>query len=737
MSLIELFSNPWIWAAIILLLFAGLDLMVWVANDAVNFLTSALGSKVAPKRVIFTVAALGILIGATFSGGMMEIARKGIFNPDFFTFYDIIIVFFSVMLVNIILLDIFNTLKLPTSTTVAIVFQLLWAGLAIALIHLVTEDLTISQLSHFINWSSTLTIIIGIFLSVAVAFSTGWLVQMIVRALVSFEYEKTISRRWWLFGGLSLTVMIYFLIIKGLKEVSRIPDTFFIWVENNILLTRWGLMIITSLFSLLYQKVFKRGILQFIILFGTFSLAAAFAGNDLVNFIGVPVAGFQAIMFHITTWWALDQLMTAMSEPIATPQIFLIGSAIIMIITLFTSKKAQAVADTAISLTKHATWQERFTPWRFSRWLVKETIIIRKKVIQLLPKSRQKKLAYRFEHKKSWSDAAAFDLIRASTNLTLSAVLIAIATSFKLPLSTTYVTFMVAMGAALADGAWWRDSAVYRISGVVTIVGSWIMTAIISLIASLLLTLLLWKLGFWAVGITTVIVGYLLYRSYFVRKEVTRNAELSEILASSGDLYEILYYQVIDIFPQLSKFLNNTVVFLFKEEDKQLAKLDKKVQAQGAKTKYFKRNIYKLFRSLPDEAVTKWQTYVQWIEVFRRAVLALATSVGDAKNYVLNNHPEFIKEQRQELTLFANHVGEWLDRAFIILEDQHYILNDIDYSAEALLQELENMRILQFWRIKAWKTGVRNTTLYDSILDESEVFIYNIQKLLHYLRRMQ
>lgn len=740
MDFLALVSNPWMWAIAVLIIFAAIDLVVGVTNDAVNFLNSSFWSKVASRKTILWVAALGILIGVFLSWGMMEIARKGIFNPALFTFYDIVIVFFSVVMASAIILDIYNRLKLPTSTTVLIVFELLGAWLAIALIHLFQDDLTISRMGEFINGSSTITIIIGIFLSVIIAFVTGWLIQTLVRSLVTFEYKTAIARWWWIFWGVSIAVMIYFLVVKGLQQVAWFPPDLMTRMIEHSFATLWMLFAWGALFTLAFQYFWNGNILKVIVLLGTFSLAAAFAGNDLVNFIGVPIAWFQAIMLYITAGsWDMQMLMTWLVDGVSTPQIFLLWAALIMIITLLSSKKIQAISNTEIGLTKHATWQEQFKPWKISRRIVKKTIRVHKKILTLLPSSWQEYLAWRFLHasaswqvEESW---AAYDLIRASVNLTLAAILIAFATTLKLPLSTTYVTFMVAMGTALADGAWGRDSAVYRISGVITIIGSWFLTALISLVGALILTLALWYMWFWALGVAVIIVGYLFYRSYFAKKS-DRATELAQVLSWSLKLSEILTHHATSIVGEYSQEIRIIIDALVQEDEKTLIDAYTRTQDLAQETKTIKRGIHRLFASLEEDATLTGHTYVQWIEFLRKATLGLATLSLESKEYVQNNHPEFLASQHKELSEMVEIFGLVLEQSLELLTHPSYSLSEFDRTIQSAIASINLLRQEQFERIKSGTSGVRNATLYTSLLAEFDTILINIQKLLHYHRKM-
>ena len=734
-------TSPWIWAIVVLMIFAIVDLIVGVTNDAVNFLNSSFWSKVASKKTILWIAAGGIFVGALLSGGMMEIARKGIFNPALFTFYDIIIVFFSVVMASAIILDIYNSLKLPTSTTVLIVFELLWAGLAIALIHLFQDDLTISRVSEFINGSGTISIISGIFLSVWIAFVAWWVVQIVVRWLVTFDYKKTLVRRWWLFGAISMSVILYFLVVKWLQQAEWFPQDIMSWMMDNTRKTLGLLFVGSWLLSVILQRIFHIDILKVIVLLWTFALAAAFASNDLVNFIGVPIAWLQSIMIYLAAG-ASNPLMTmeTLASSVDTSKIYLLVAALIMIITLLTSKKIQSISSTELWLTKHATGQEQFKPGRISRWIVKKTLTVHRQVIILMPTSWQKTLARRFIHASPvWWEAtkASYDLVRASVNLTLSAVLIAMATNLLLPLSTTYITFMVAMGTALADGAWGRDSAVYRISWVLTVIWSWLMTAVIALVLTLCLTLLLRYFWFWAVGVIMLGIAYMLYHSY--KKKPTSTADdIVDALRDDGDLSDILLFQSDIIVQWYISVLSNVMNGLIQDDDKLLEDWYTLAKTLAYKTKYIKTHIHRIFANSSEEIVDGWHTYVQGVEVLRKATLALFSLAEQAQDYVLNRHPDLIEQQHEELRILLEHLT-W--RCEYTQQSLHWgVINSLrsyDNLTEQLVEFTDETKRSQFARIKYGETGIRNTNLYINILTEIDTLVLSVQKLLHYARRIQ
>ena len=466
---------------VFLAILAAVDLFVGVSNDAVNFLNSAISSRIASFKVIMVVASIGVLLGSTFSSGMMEIARSGVFNPEMFTFNEIIIIFFAVMITDVLLLDAFNSMGLPTSTTVSIVFELLGGAVAAALIKISTSDILLSQLGDFINSQKALAIVSGILISVVVAFVAGVVVQYITRLIFTFHYERMYRRIGGIFGGLSLTAIFYFLIMKGAKGASFMKPEYLAWINAHTLPIL--LVLFAGLSVVLHLLMVRRGvnIFKIVILAGTFALAFAFAGNDLVNFVGVPLAAWESWQQYTASGMAADAFtMEGLRKAVQTPTFYLLLSGLIMVLTLWFSKKAHRVVQTSINLSSSTRGdQEQFGSSLPGRLIVRAGLSANKTLHQILPNSLFTALESRMQPVEQVKGAPVlpFDQVRAAINLVVSSILIASATSLKLPLSTTYVTFMVAMGSSFADGAWNRESAVYRISGVLAVISGWFLTA--------------------------------------------------------------------------------------------------------------------------------------------------------------------------------------------------------------------------------------------------------------------
>ena len=512
---------------IFLFLLAIFDLSVGVSNDAVNFLNSAIGSKAASFKRVLIVASVGVFIGAAMSNGMMDIARHGIFRPEYFSFYDLICIFMAVMVTDIILLDIFNTLGMPTSTTVSMVFELLGATFVVAIIKMAGgADLGLSDL---LNTEKALSVILGIFLSVAIAFFFGTVVQFISRTIFSFNYRSKLTWKIGIFGGICATAIVYFLLIKGIKDLSFMTPELKEWINSHTSLIIGGCFLI---FTLLMQLLhfLKVNVLKVIVLMGTFSLAMAFAGNDLVNFIGVPLSGLASFQDYAANGGgdAHGFLMNSLNGPANTPVYFLIGAGVIMVVALATSKKAKNVTKTEIGLGSQQGGDEMFGSSRIARRLVRWTLSVLAWVRRVTPPRVRRWFNRRFNIDETIMDqGAAFDLIRGSVNLVLAGALIALGTSLKLPLSTTFVTFMVAMGTSLADRSWGRESAVFRITGVISVIGGWFITAGAAFIGAGVIVALMHFGGHWVIFALAALTIFLLIRSKrrFRNKQETESSD--------------------------------------------------------------------------------------------------------------------------------------------------------------------------------------------------------------------
>ncbi len=481
---------------IALLILAVADLVVGVSNDAVNFLTSAIGSRVATKKTILIIAAAGVFAGAVTSSGMMEVARKGIFNPSFFSFADVMVVFMAVMITDILLLDGFNSLGLPTSTTVSIVFELLGASVMVGILMLSQNPERADSVTELINLSKASQIIAGIFLSIGVAFSVGAVAQWLSRLWFTFRVERGIKKYGAWYGGIAMSIIVYFLIIKGLKGAD-LGATVNDFLKNNALIIMGGTLVVATLIMWLLQKLADVNPLKVVVLAGTFALAMAFAGNDLVNFIGVPVTGYQSFNLWSESGLGAEAfMMSSLASAVQTPKVLLLIAGGVMVVTLWLSAKARKVTDTSINLSSQGSVDERFKPNLVSKGIVGAANAFGNFFTTVVPDKVLGKIDKRFFIMEvEESDRPAFDLVRAAVNLIIASILIAFASSLKLPLSTTYVSFMVAMGTSLADRAWGAESAPYRVAGVVNVIGGWFLTAIGAFLAAAVVALIIYYGG--------------------------------------------------------------------------------------------------------------------------------------------------------------------------------------------------------------------------------------------------
>ena len=550
---------------IFLFLLAIFDLTVGVSNDAVNFLNSAIGAKAASFKTIILIAAVGIFCGATMSNGMMEIARHGIFRPEAFHFNELMCIFLAVMVTDVVLLDIFNTLGMPTSTTVSMVFELLGGTFALAMLKIAAgpESLTFAEL---LNTEKALTVILGIFLSVAIAFFFGTLVQYLSRIIFTFNYTTKLKWTIGLFGGIAVTAIIYFMLIKGIKDASFMTDAHKLWVKDNTLTIVGGCFVFfTVLMQILHWC--KVNVFKVIVLLGTFALAMAFAGNDLVNFVGVPLAGFSSYTDFMANGngVANDYLMGALNEPAKTPFIFLFLSGVIMVISLITSKKAQNVIKTSVDLSRQDDGNEMFGSSAIARSLVRSMTTLGNNISKIIPEKFKVWLDSRFNKDEAiLANGAAFDLVRASVNLVLAGLLIALGTSLKLPLSTTYVAFMVAMGSSLADRAWGRESAVFRVTGVLSVIGGWFITAGAAFIICFFVTMIMYFGGMTAMVIMIGVAAFILIRSnnkYRKKMKSEKQDDVFQQMLSSKDkavVWNLLRQHVRENLVKVLDFAANT-----------------------------------------------------------------------------------------------------------------------------------------------------------------------------------
>lgn len=719
-----------VYLIIVVLLFflAASDLIVGVSNDAVNFLNSALGSKVASVKVIMAVAAVGILFGAIFSSGMMEVARKGIFNPGMFYFTEIMIIFMAVMITDVILLDVYNTAGLPTSTTVSIVFELLGAAVAMASIKLliVESDMGIGE---FINSSKALAIIAGILLSVIVAFTVGAIIQYLTRLAFSFNFKKRMKYLGAVWGGIAFTAMTYFILIKGAKGASFMSLDVKEWISlNSGMIILYSFLGWTILLQLLYW-LFRMNILKLIVLVGTFSLAMAFAGNDLVNFIGVPIAGYHAFEFFAASGGdnILMEALGGDSGKVSTPWYFLIIAGIIMLAALIFSKKARSVTETELRLARQDEGDERFRSTRASKILVRSSINFSSGIRKVIPKSFLNKVEKQFEPYKDEEEAKdppMFDLIRASVNLTVASVLIAFATSLTLPLSTTYVTFMVAMGTSLADNAWGRESAVYRLSGVFTVIGGWFLTALSAFTVAFVMVYLFHFGEIYAIFGMVFVVVYIIYRTHIHHKKTSKETVEEKQTIEEISEENIAAKSTGTIIKNLRKIIeeyDNIIVGIETEDVKRLRKAKKDIDKITSKTKYLKDHIKIIVDKLREESTDTAYYFVEVLDYMREMLHSISFIVNPALEHVDNNHKPLLKEQIEELCGLHKIHSQLLNEIIRSMETNDFSTQtEILKVSQAYLDDIALINKKQIKRLKNAEAGTKNSMLYLNIINESK-----------------
>lgn len=720
-------DNILIFIVFILLLLSVLDLVVGVSNDAVNFLNSAIGSKAAPRYVIMIIASLGIVIGAIFSGGMMEVARKGVFFPQQFYLMEIMTIFLAVMLTDVILLDFYNTFGLPTSTTVSLVFELLGAAVAVSMVKIFSSDLSIADLNQYINAGKALAIISGIFISIGVAFVVGGVVMYVTRLIFSFNYKPIFKYIGSIWGGIALTSILYFIVMKGIVHSSVVSaDTISYIKANTLLILLISFVSLSSIFQLLIS-FFNFNLLRYIVLAGTFALALSFAGNDLVNFIGVFMAGLKSYQIFASSGIPANELMMGdLAQPVSASFVYLLIAGTIMTITLWLSKKARTVTETEINLARQdAEGGEKFGSNNISRNIVRGVISANNSINKVLPAGLKKFIEKRFNTNQQVNikENASFDMLRASVNLTVASILISSATSLKLPLSTTYVTFMVAMASSLADRAWGRDSAVYRVTGVLTVISGWLFTALIAFTAAFIVALFLSWTGVYGIFVMVFVALYFIIKSNKLhsKKESDAKNEDLETILKKETIVERCIEEVNKSLRNVVHVYNETIHGLSKEDRKLLKKVNKDVEEINLEAKHYKNNVFNTLNKLQSDYIETGHYYVQVIDYLREIAHSLSHITKPAFDHIDNNHKGLLKDQVVELKAINYEVSELFSDISRIINEQAYDeVSDIIKKQQQALELLNSARKKQIKRIKNGEAGTRNSNLYLGILNETK-----------------
>ncbi len=713
---------------VILAILAVSGLFVGVTNDAVNFLNSAIGSRAASMRMILLVASVGILVGVVTSSGMMEVARNGMFNPGLFTFHEVMMLYLGVMFANIILLDLYNSWGLPTSTTVSLVFCLLGAAIAVTVYKITGSADAGHEMGEYINTSRALGIVSAILLSVVIAFTCGTAVMYVSRLIFSFRYTRVFSRFGAFWCGASLTAIVYFALFKGLRNILEGHD-FIRLVDSHLPLALTICWAVCSLLLLAVQKL-KINILRVTILAGTFALALAFAGNDLVNFIGVPVAGFDA--YHIAREaGTTDLLMEGLNENVPANFLVLLGAGLIMIFTLWTSKKAMHVTETEISLSSQRDEAEQQYGSSFiSRTIVRAALGINAGIERVVPRRVREAIGRRFEYEDVEHSGAPYDMIRATVNLTTSALLISIATSLKLPLSTTYVCFMVAMGSSLADRAWGRESAVYRISGVMTVVAGWFITALGGFLIAFVVGLVLIYGGTVAFAVVTLLSGWMLVRSN-LRRKPSAKGEQAHKPQTADDIIRSLTEEVGRTMESATRIYDRTLIAVFKENRKVLREMVKESNDLFYQSRERKYTLLPTLRKLQSGDVNTAHYYVQVVDYLNEMTKALMHITRPAFEHIVNNHEGLSREKTEDLLHFNDQVESIYRHINLMLRTGDF--TDIDMVLELrdrLFESIAEAIKSELTRINAGRSGTKASMLYLTILNETKSMVLQSRNLL-------
>ncbi|WP_274474124.1 inorganic phosphate transporter [Mangrovimonas aestuarii] len=744
-------ENIYLLMIVALAILAVADLVVGVSNDAVNFLNSAIGSKAISFKTIMIVASLGVAVGAVFSSGMMEVARKGIFNPGEFMFNEIMIIFMAVMITDILLLDFFNTVGMPTSTTVSIVFELLGAAVAMSLIKIGADGGSFADVVNYINTSKATQIIFGILLSVVVAFTVGAIVQWIFRAWLSYDFENKAKWVGPLFGGIALTAITYFIFMKGLKGTNMAKNnldmlggiTIKDFLETQVLTIVAVSLVFWSLISAALISIFKQNIYKVTIIVGTFGLALAFAGNDLVNFIGVPIAAWQSYEQWVASGSPATGFgMGVLAEKVPTPTLFLLIAGMVMVATLWFSSKAKAVVKTSLDLSSQEDTKERFQPNFLSRGFVRLAMAMSQMTSYVMPQSWQDKLEVQFTKpavtikKEKNGDAPAFDMVRASVNLMVASVLISIATSMKLPLSTTYVTFMVAMGTSLADRAWGAESAVYRVAGVLNVIGGWFFTALIAFVSAATIAYLINLHVPSMVGVLLLLATLLLVRNYIAHKKKGKEQEAGDKLtkAESSSIQGVIHesaHNIANVVNRSNRIYTNAIEGLSKQDLPALKKNKRQVVKLLDEIDDLRDNIFYFIKNLDESSLGASNFYINILGYLQDMAQSLEYISKVSHKHINNNHKKLKFSQIKEL----KEVDDALET--LLLETKEAFdtstfekIGDILKDRQKVFDMLSDKIHKQVERTRSDESSPKNTTLYFGLLLETKDFLTATMNLL-------
>ena len=737
---------------VFLFMLAVFDLVVGVSNDAVNFLNSAIGAKVARFRTILIIASIGVFVGATMSNGMMDIARHGIFQPQMFSFNDLLCIFLAVMVTDVVLLDVFNTLGMPTSTTVSMVFELLGGTFILSLLKIATDETGLLGFADLLNTDKALSVILGIFLSVAVAFIFGTVVQWLSRLIFTFNYTSKLKWKIGLFGGIATTCILYFALLKGLKDSSFMTPEYNAWIKENTMYLVGGCFVVSTVLMQVFHWC-KINVFKIVIFMGTFALALAFAGNDLVNFVGVPLAAYSAYQdFAANGAGQADTfMMSSLNENAKTPFIFLFLSGVVMVYALATSKKAQNVVKTSVDLSRQDEGEEMFGSSRVARSIVRGANNVNEFFSKYTPKPLVRWIDARFNKDEAiLAQGAAFDLVRASINLVLSGLLIALGTSLKLPLSTTYVTFIVAMGSSLADRAWSRESAVFRITGVLNVIGGWFLPAGIAFSACALVTIAMYYGGAVVMALFVFVAVFILIKSNFSTKrkdETDYEEQLFKGIMNAKDKAEcwgLLKKHVCATQQEMLDFVWKTyedVVNGFVDEDlKTLRRAVKRIDAEKSRRKKLRQRELVGMRRIDKRISLEKNTWFHLASNSGEQMLYCLKRMSDpCKEHVDNNFNPLSRECIEEILPVKKKIVDYLMRSERIVEDRDYEhIDALLAEEEAYKQQLSEMRRAQEDRIQMdLSQGLKVSLVYLNLLQETQELLSDLRHYLRAFKRFQ
>ena len=719
----------------ILAILAVSGLYVGVTNDAVNFLNSAIGSRAAKFRTILLVASVGIIVGVLTSSGMMDVARHGMFHPELFTFREVMMLYVGVMFANVILLDIYNSLGLPTSTTVSLIFCLLGSAVAVSLFKIGTDPtISFAELGEYINTTRAMGVVSGILLSVILAFAVGTLVMWISRTIFSFRYMKMLRRLGAVWCGVSLTSILYFAVFKGLKSLLA-GSAFVTWVNDHLLLTLAATWVVCSLI-LFFLQLFRVNILRITILAGTFSLALAFAGNDLVNFIGVPIAGLEAFQESSAAGGDVTILMDSLAVPSSGSNsmntIYIVISGIIMIATLWTSRKAMNVSQTELSLTSAGDSSDdvQFSSSMFSRALVRAAVNTSRFFDKITPEKVKNFMEKRFEYADVEHSGAPYDMIRSTVNLTSASLLIALGTSLGLPLSTTYVCFMVAMGSSLADKAWGRESAVYRITGVFTVVAGWFVTGFGGFIIAFILGLVLMWGGNWAFGAISLLCLYMFVHSNFMPKKKKEDKKKDDAKVREN-LVDNTMTTVSETVKATTRIYNRTIVALMKEDRRALKELTAEASDMYEENRRLKYSIASTLRSTYGSDLNLSLYYVQILDYLNEMTKSLVHITRPSFQHIDNNHTGLSKIQTENLMSINADVNEIYSRIIYMFTSNDFsTIDEVLVMRDNLFERLAQSTKEELARITAGESNSRAGMLFLGIISETKTMVLQSRNLL-------